>query len=286
MDQLELTPLLSAMDLFVRAGRRRSGTASSSAGTGGRRRQQHASDDGGATRAAAAGRQPRTDVALRSAFASSIAFVLECAAESNEGCVDEEEEAPFCCAPGMEPAVTIEEYVRRIMTYTPWHNELYVAALVYVDRVLAMNPATVILTRRSVHRLFATSVVVASKLLDDLYYTNRYFAAIAGVSTDELNALEIDLLRSMDFNTSAPRWLIGEYLMRVRYLVALERDHGGLVAALGWDDNAEEGADNGPIETDDVDATLIVARKAVAAAQRCRSNSCVAESLHHQRLAA
>jgi hypothetical protein len=43
------------------------------------------------------------------------------------------------------------------------------------------------------------SVVVASKFLDDLFYTNKFFASVAGLCTAELNRLEASLLIHTDF---------------------------------------------------------------------------------------
>jgi len=42
-------------------------------------------------------------------------------------------------------------------------------------------------------------VLLSAKFLDDHFYSNAHFAKIGGVSLAELNALERDLLRRLDF---------------------------------------------------------------------------------------
>ena len=54
-------------------------------------------------------------------------------------------------------------------------------------------------TALSAHRLLVTSVLVATKFLDDSYYSNVYFAKVGGVSLTELNGLEVELLLRLDF---------------------------------------------------------------------------------------
>lgn len=45
------------------------------------------------------------------------------------------------------------------------------------------------------HRVILTSVVLAAKFFDDRYYSNKFYAAVGGVRTKELNALEAEFLR-------------------------------------------------------------------------------------------
>jgi len=57
-----------------------------------------------------------------------------------------------------------------------------------------------------------TAVMVAAKFLDDFRLANKDFAKIGGVTTQELNLLEIDLLKTLDFNLHVPRSLFESYL--------------------------------------------------------------------------
>uniref|UniRef100_A0A6N2M892 Cyclin n=1 Tax=Salix viminalis TaxID=40686 RepID=A0A6N2M892_SALVM len=50
------------------------------------------------------------------------------------------------------------------------------------------------------HRLLITGVMVAAKFLDDECYDNAYYARIGGVSTAEMNRMEMKFLFSLDFS--------------------------------------------------------------------------------------
>ncbi|KAG6722364.1 hypothetical protein I3842_03G155500 [Carya illinoinensis] len=52
------------------------------------------------------------------------------------------------------------------------------------------------------YKLLVTSVMVASKMLDDEHYNNAFFARAGGVSNAELNRLELELLFLLDFGVT------------------------------------------------------------------------------------
>ncbi|KAE8681588.1 Cyclin-U4-1 [Hibiscus syriacus] len=73
----------------------------------------------------------------------------------------------------------------------------FLVAYIYLDRF--GQHTDVHLTSCNVHRLLLTSVMVAAKFIDDLYFNNAYYAHVGGVSTAELNKLEMEFLFSLDF---------------------------------------------------------------------------------------
>ncbi|KAF3787647.1 Cyclin-U4-1 [Nymphaea thermarum] len=96
------------------------------------------------------------------------------------------------------PTISIRSYLERIFRYANCSPSCFVVAYIYLDRFASKQPATPI-TSYNVHRLLITSVMVAAKFLDDLYYNNAYYAKVGGVSTTEMNCLEIDFLFSLGF---------------------------------------------------------------------------------------
>ncbi|KAL2237903.1 UNVERIFIED_CONTAM: Cyclin-U2-2 [Sesamum indicum] len=52
---------------------------------------------------------------------------------------------------------------------------------------------------RNVHRLLITTIMVASKYVEDMNYINSYFAHVGGLTTNELNKLEVEFLFLMKF---------------------------------------------------------------------------------------
>ena len=52
----------------------------------------------------------------------------------------------------------------------------------------------------SVSRLVLTVVLIASKILNDLYYTNAFVASIGGISLQNMNQLEQFFIGVLDWN--------------------------------------------------------------------------------------
>jgi len=66
------------------------------------------------------------------------------------------------------PDLTIQSYLERIFRYTKAGPSVYVVAYVYIDRFCQINPGFRI-NARNVHRLLITTIMVASKYVEDLW---------------------------------------------------------------------------------------------------------------------
>lgn len=98
------------------------------------------------------------------------------------------------------PAITVSNYlVDRIQKYAGVSEQTMILALIYMDLVVQYNPQFVI-TSLNIHRLLITSVMLASKFFDDLYYNNAYYARVGGISNAEVNTLEMEMLRMISFS--------------------------------------------------------------------------------------
>ncbi|XP_057742265.1 cyclin-U2-1-like [Arachis stenosperma] len=96
------------------------------------------------------------------------------------------------------PDMTIQSYLERIFRYTRAGPSVYVVAYVYIDRFCQNNPSFRI-NARNVHRLLITTIMMASKYVEDMNYRNSYFARVGGLTTNELNKLEVEFLFLMGF---------------------------------------------------------------------------------------
>jgi len=96
------------------------------------------------------------------------------------------------------PEISISEYMDRIIRYTPCSAEVYIMAVILMDR-LAMG-AGVHITHLNVHRLLFTSILVASKTLDDTTYNNKYHSIVGGLELQDLNTLERRFLNLINYN--------------------------------------------------------------------------------------
>ncbi|KAA8550869.1 hypothetical protein F0562_002553 [Nyssa sinensis] len=95
------------------------------------------------------------------------------------------------------PSLGIQQYIDRIFTYSCCSPSCFVVAHIFVDRFIQCTD--VHLNSLNVHRLLITSVMVAAKFIDDAFFNNAYYAKVGGVSTAELNRLEMKFLFSIDF---------------------------------------------------------------------------------------
>ncbi|KAL9248101.1 hypothetical protein vseg_021461 [Gypsophila vaccaria] len=96
------------------------------------------------------------------------------------------------------PNISIPKYLERLYKYTECSPSCFVVAYIYIDRLVHRHPQMMLLTL-NVHRLLLTTLMVASKILDDVQYNNAFYAKVGGVSNVELNRLELDLLFLLDF---------------------------------------------------------------------------------------
>ncbi|CAO2824208.1 unnamed protein product [Amaranthus hypochondriacus] len=117
------------------------------------------------------------------------------------------------------PPVSIQQYVDRIFKYAGCSPSCFIVAYIYVDRYLQQTKT--FLTSLNVHRLLATSVMVAAKFVDDSFFNNAYYAKVGGISTSEMNKLEMKLLFSVDF-----RLQINVETFR-KYCLLLEKESKG-----------------------------------------------------------
>lgn len=95
------------------------------------------------------------------------------------------------------PTMGIGQYIDRILKYTCCGTPCLVVAYIYIERYLQKMDAY--LTSLNVHRLLITSIMVAAKFIDAGCYNNTFYAKVGGVSTKEMNSLEIEFLFNLDF---------------------------------------------------------------------------------------
>ena len=110
-----------------------------------------------------------------------------------------------------KPAISIEDYIERIFTYALCSKSCFLIAAFYMERVAVKN-AALRATSLNSHRLLITSVMLAAKFFDDIFYNNAYYAKVGGVPVSELNALELAMLKELDYglNMSAEEFALYE----------------------------------------------------------------------------
>jgi NADH:ubiquinone oxidoreductase subunit 3 (subunit A) len=128
-----------------------------------------------------------------------------------------DERTVYDCLPGKHPSMAFEEfYYYRLIQFMVPDNEIVLAlALSLVIRATAFS-SDLMLTSNNIHRLFGTALLISLKFLfdGDQLRTNTYYAKVLGISTKELNLLEKDLLRRLDYRiqTDCTMELINEIM--------------------------------------------------------------------------
>ncbi|KAL8192822.1 hypothetical protein R6Q57_027270 [Mikania cordata] len=98
----------------------------------------------------------------------------------------------------IRPDISIQNYLERIFRYANCSPSCYVVAYVYLDRFVKKQPYLPI-NSLNVHRLLVASVLVSIKFMEDICYDNAYYARVGGISTAEINLLEVDFLFGLGF---------------------------------------------------------------------------------------
>eukprot|EP00826_Nyctotherus_ovalis_P016728 TRINITY_DN14858_c0_g1_i5.p1 TRINITY_DN14858_c0_g1~~TRINITY_DN14858_c0_g1_i5.p1 ORF type:complete len:160 (-),score=28.25 TRINITY_DN14858_c0_g1_i5:279-758(-) len=97
------------------------------------------------------------------------------------------------------PDISIEEFLERFAVYLQTDPSTYVAAYVLIERLVKKIPGASI-TLLNVHRLLVAAITLSEKILNDFYYRNADYAIVGAITNEELNTLEIELLKGLDYD--------------------------------------------------------------------------------------
>lgn len=78
-----------------------------------------------------------------------------------------------------------------------------------------------VLTSLNVHRILITSVLLSTKVFDDEFYKNAYYAKLGGVSTSEMNSLELEFLTLVCFDITLLLLFIFIFLKLILILIII-----------------------------------------------------------------
>jgi len=104
----------------------------------------------------------------------------------------------------------IKPFLTRIANYSGCSNESLVLSLIYIDR-LTVNNDKYMMTSHSFQRLVMTSILIAVKFYDDVFYKNSFYGIVGGVSCKELNMLEMRFLFEIKFDLFVRKRLYTRY---------------------------------------------------------------------------
>ncbi|KAI9220352.1 cyclin-domain-containing protein [Blastocladiella britannica] len=121
------------------------------------------------------------------------------------------------------PGISIADYLRRIIKYASVERACLLALLLYIDRVCERHRSFTI-SSLTVHRFIIAAVTVSAKAICDSYCTNAHYAKVGGISTQELNTLELEFLFLIDWQVASPAPVLQQYYVNlVRQYPAFSR---------------------------------------------------------------
>ena len=112
------------------------------------------------------------------------------------------------------PQISLNKYLKRFMKYSRPEPSTIIIALIYIDKIC--DESNLQLTMLNIHRLALACLVVATKYNEDDYYSNEFYAKVGGVSLEELNQLEYNILILLSFNVYIDDELFEKYESQIK----------------------------------------------------------------------
>jgi len=99
------------------------------------------------------------------------------------------------------PSISTSNYLKRLHTYSFCSPTCLVSAFYLLER-LAKKDKKYAITTLNVHRLLLVTLLISVKFLEDMSYDSLHFSNVGGIHVKELNRLELEILRELDFNVN------------------------------------------------------------------------------------
>lgn len=97
------------------------------------------------------------------------------------------------------PKISIRDYLKRMNRFLHCSEQCFVMALVYIKRI--PRDSEIAVCKRSYHRLMFSATMIAAKVHDDDLFSSTHYAKVAGVTVQQLNAMEIEFMKLLDWRT-------------------------------------------------------------------------------------
>ena len=95
------------------------------------------------------------------------------------------------------PRISIGCYIDRLFTNILNEKKLLPFVIYYMS--LYSHKKKYVINRYNIHKILLISVVITHKFWEDESYTNKILAKIGGISLKELNSLEVEFLKGIEW---------------------------------------------------------------------------------------
>ena len=136
------------------------------------------------------------DSSIKHNIVSILSCILEGVVRHYDTMIASASLTPFAAL--CQPNILICDYLERILEYTHCSIECFLLSLVYIDRLIQSGHVPV--NSFTIHRVIIVSIVLAIKFNDDSFYDSASYALIGGIPVEELNYLEMEFLKEINFS--------------------------------------------------------------------------------------
>lgn len=96
------------------------------------------------------------------------------------------------------PSISLEKYIRHIIKYTQLNISTLIISIIYIDNFCEKFKYA--LTLNNIYRLVLISIYLSLKYNEDTIVNTKRYAAIVGVSPEDLQNLEMQMCLALDFS--------------------------------------------------------------------------------------
>ena len=131
----------------------------------------------------------------------AISITLETILEDNKNRLNYKDvlnkQSKICFNSKTIPRISIEDYLKRIQTYSNMEKNTLITSLIFIDRLCKLGK--IALTYYNMHKILFTAVLISIKYNEDSFYDNQYYSEIAGLKIKELKLLEYNFVKMINF---------------------------------------------------------------------------------------
>lgn len=113
-----------------------------------------------------------------------------------------------------EPTISIYNYWNLILQRFRCSQECSVIVLIYMYRLKKKN-YDLIINNLTIHRLILILTLIAIKYNDDIYMNNLYYANNGFIKLKELNRLEVNVLKLLNWKLYIGKKLYKKYVKKI-----------------------------------------------------------------------
>lgn len=118
------------------------------------------------------------------------------------------------------PAISIKDYMDRLLKYSKTFNEILIIVLIYLDTITTKH--MIKLNYYNIHKFILAAFIAAIKFHEDEYYSIGYYAKLGGITKKEAITLEYEFMNLIDFRLFIRQELYDKYY---NYLCNLEEEN-------------------------------------------------------------